>query len=224
MTINNKNIFLTCIFLQFDIESNNPKYFICVLNNEHGDEEVYLNTIIKQNVNLNSNKQILDNNALFIKDFLNQYYFLYGLIYDYTESFNFEGYNVLVVRKTFVKEIQTNEESLIIPFINPNPLTRNQIDNNGSYSANDNLSNISDNLLCLNTNITPKLLEEVASNAFLPIYPNEKINWNQIPVDLRAKINGLYDEHNLLNQFTGKEGPSYFNMIARAFWDWADGY
>jgi hypothetical protein len=79
-----------------------------------------LNTLTKENVNLNPNIKILDNNALFIKYFLQKYYLFYGILYDYTESFYFEGYNILVVRKTFVKEIQTNEESLIIPFINPN--------------------------------------------------------------------------------------------------------
>jgi hypothetical protein len=90
MTINNKNIFLICVFLQFNIESANPNYFICVINNDHYDEEIYLNTLTKENINPNSDEQILANNSLFINDLLQKYYFYYGNLYNYTEfKFNF---------------------------------------------------------------------------------------------------------------------------------------
>lgn len=187
MKINNKWIFITCVFLQFDINSKNPNYFICAINNVH-EEVVYLNTLTKDNINPNSDLQILANNGIFISDFLQNYYQFYGSLYEYDRGFGFEGWNVLVVRKTFEKGIQKDEESIIIPFINPDPLHKYQNDNENLSNVDDNISNVADNLLCLRIDTPTNLLEEVATKAFLPNYPNEKINWNKIPLYLRSQI------------------------------------
>jgi hypothetical protein len=151
----------------------------------------------------------LANNVLFINDFLQKYYQYYGILYNYSESFRFEDYNVLVVRKTFVKGIEKNEESLIIPLVHPNPLHQYKNDN-------EKLLDTADNLLCLRTKTPSNLLAEVAANAFLNIYPNEKINYHDIPVHLRSQIDFLDFEYRLAGQFTGKTKPLYFNINENA--------
>jgi hypothetical protein len=206
MIINNKKILITCVFLQFDIESENPNYFICALNNDHIDEIVYLNTITKKIANKNSDLQSFANNVLFINDFLQQYYQFYHLLYQ-NEVFNLEENNILIVKRNFVQKELVNEEILIAPLVHPNYLFQYDNDDEKLF-----INNFADTFLCLRPNPSTKLLAEASLKAFLPKYPNQIINWNDIPANLRLKIEGLYEEQHLSEQFVGNLEPVYYNI------------
>jgi hypothetical protein len=206
MIINNKKILITCVFLQFDIESENPNYFICALNNDHIDEIVYLNTITKKIANKKSDLQSFANNVLFINDFLQQYYQLYHLLYQ-NEVFNLEENNILIVKRNFVQKELVNEEILIAPLVHPNYLFQYDNDDEKLF-----INNFADTFLCLRPNPSTKLLAEASLKAFRPNYPNVKINWNDIPAYLRLKIEGLYNEQHLSEQFIGNLEPVYYNI------------
>jgi len=206
MLINNKKILITCVFLQYNIESKTPNYFICAINNDHIDEIVYLNTITKQNANSKPDLQIFANNILFINDFLQQYYQYYHLLYQ-NEVFNLEDNNILIVRRNFVEGDLKNEELLIAPLVHPNYLYQYDHDNEKLF-----INNFADTFLCLRPNPTTNLLAEAAIKAFQPKYPNEVISWNDIPANLRLKIESLYDEQRLSEQFIGKLEPVYYNI------------
>jgi hypothetical protein len=206
MIINNKKILITCVFLQFDIESENPNYFICVLNNDHIDEIVYLNTITNKIANKKSDLQSFANNVLFINDFLQQYYQFYHLLYQ-NEVFNLEENNILIVKRNFVQKELVNEEILIAPLVHPNYLFQYDNDDEKLF-----INNFADTFLCLRPNPSTKLLAEASLKAFLPKYPNQIINWNDIPANLRLKIEGLYEEQHLSEQFIGNLEPVYYNI------------
>lgn len=210
MIINNKKILITCVFLQFNIEfapkGSKPNYFICVINNDHIDEIVYLNTITNKIANTNPDVQIFTNNVLFINDFLQQYYQFYHLLYQ-NEVFNLEDNNILIVRRNFVNDELLNEELVIAPLVHPNYLYQYDNDDEKLF-----INNFADTFLCLRPNPNTNLLAEASLKAFQPKYPNEIINWNDIPANLRLKIEGLYNEQQLSEQFIGNLEPVYYNI------------
>jgi hypothetical protein len=121
--------------------------------------------------------------------------------------FNLEENNILIVRRNFVQKDLVNEELLIAPLVHPNYLFQYDNDDEKLF-----INNFADTFLCLRPNPSSKLLAEASTKAFLPKYPNEVIKWNDIPVNLRFKIEGLYEEQNLSEQFIGKLEPVYYNI------------
>lgn len=205
MIINNKNIFLTCVFLQYDIDSDKPNYCNYVINNDHVDEVVYMNIQTSKFIDRKPELQILGNNVLFISDFLQQYFQFYHLLYR-DEVLNLEGNNILVVRRNYSENKLVDEELLIVPMVQPDPLSKYENDLEEVF-----INNFADTFLCLRPNPETNLLWEAAEKAFQNKYPNVEINWNDIPAHLRLQIDGIYEENNLSLVFQN-EDPIYFNI------------
>jgi hypothetical protein len=149
--------------------------------------------------------QILGNNVLFISDFLQQYFQFYHLLYR-DEVLNLEGNNILVVRRNYSENKLVNEELLIVPMVQPDPLSKYENDLEEVF-----INNFADTFLCLRPNPENYLLWEAAEKAFQNKYPNVEINWNDIPAHLRLQIDGIYEENNLSLVFQN-EDPIYFNI------------